>query len=163
MSSVCPSGADRATISIATLPAAPLRLSTTHCSPIAAPSFGVSTRASASIPPPGGYGSTSLIGREGYGRSAAAAAAALTRLNDMTAAIAFAAQKFLIAVDVRTSYYTSPMSSVAPWHSCHAGIHALCRPSPPATTIMKSVARATIGTVAFGSFTSIHGGHLSVP
>jgi hypothetical protein len=28
---------------------------------------------------------------------------------------------------------------------------------------MKSVARATIGTVAFGSFTSIHGGHLSVP
>src|SRR3954454_16232173 len=54
------------------LPAAPPRVSTTHCCPMKWLRFGVTIRASASAPPPGANGTSSRIGRVGYSLGAAA-------------------------------------------------------------------------------------------
>src|SRR5512135_192354 len=65
MNKVYPSGADLATMSAPILPAAPGRFSTMTGSPSSGRRFSASTRAVTSVLPPGGYGTTSLIGREG--------------------------------------------------------------------------------------------------
>ena len=57
----------------------------------------------------------------------------------------------------------SSITSVAPRQTPQAGIHALCRPSPPATTSQKSSGVATIGTCASGSDSSIQSGQARVP
>ena len=58
---------------------------------------------------------------------------------------------------------TSSITSVAPRQTPQAGIHALCRPSPPATTSQKSSGVATIGTRVSGSDSSIQSGQARVP
>src|ERR1700730_18548590 len=77
---VCPSGALRATARVAMVPPAPPRLSTTICWPIDLLILSATMRPSASLPPPGGNGMTSVTGRVGY-----AWATARRHANDTTA------------------------------------------------------------------------------
>ena len=65
ISNVYPSGAALATISEPIMPPAPDRLSTTTCWPHAAESFCAMVRANKSVPPPGGKGAMTRIGRTG--------------------------------------------------------------------------------------------------
>ncbi len=64
--SVVPSGVDFATRSIAMLPFEPGRFSTTTGWPTSSESRCPTTRAEISGAPPGGIGTISLIGRNGY-------------------------------------------------------------------------------------------------
>src|ERR1700730_17599584 len=68
---VCPSGALLATARVAMVPPAPPRLSTTICWPIDLLILSATMRPSASLPPPGGNGMTSVTGRVGYAWAAA--------------------------------------------------------------------------------------------
>src|SRR5258707_11099325 len=63
--SVCPSGSARATASVPILVAAPPRFSTPTCWPQISESLPATTRAIASVPPPGGNGTTSRTKRVG--------------------------------------------------------------------------------------------------
>jgi hypothetical protein len=64
-SSVCPSGALFATMSLAMLVVAPGRFSTTNGWPRYSESRGASTRAMMSVPPPGGKPTTTRTARLG--------------------------------------------------------------------------------------------------
>ena len=75
ITSVWPSGAERATNSVPIMVAPPARFSMTICWPNCLVSSGLSSRARISVPPPGAAGTTSRIGREG---KACATATALT-------------------------------------------------------------------------------------
>src|SRR5258706_8306511 len=65
--SVYPSGFAWATAFAPRIPAAPLRFSTTTGLGHFALSFVATVRAEISVPPPGGKGTTNVIGLEGYG------------------------------------------------------------------------------------------------
>ena len=78
-SSVCPSGWARTTALIAMLPFAPGRFSTTTGWPSAACSPSWNSRAAKSVPPPGGFGTITVMGRLGkapWARSGSGAAIA---------------------------------------------------------------------------------------
>ena len=62
---VCPSGAERATVSAPMFPLAPGLFSTTMGCPRRSESFGPTVRAMMSMPVPGVNGTTTLIGWDG--------------------------------------------------------------------------------------------------
>jgi hypothetical protein len=70
---VCPSGAARATISVAMVWLAPGRLSTTTCWRSRSVSRGANARASMSVAPPGTTPTRNRIGRSGYSAHASPA------------------------------------------------------------------------------------------
>ncbi|MCY1218481.1 hypothetical protein D9M72_304300 [compost metagenome] len=82
-SSVYPSGDDFATCSAPMLPPAPLRLSTTTGCFNRTDNSWLTTRATASVAPPGGKGTTSLIGLVGYVRSSLCACAVARQPKNM--------------------------------------------------------------------------------
>ncbi len=67
-----PSGGLLAIARVATVPPAPPRFSTTTCWPSVLLIRSATSRASASLPPPAGNGTTSVIGRDGCQSCAAA-------------------------------------------------------------------------------------------
>src|SRR5450759_1533672 len=76
ISSVWPSGADFATVSVPMRALAPGRFSTTNCWPVLAVMRCARLRAMMSVPPPGANGTISLTARVGYVPGADAGAAA---------------------------------------------------------------------------------------
>src|SRR5713226_6697356 len=91
---VVPSGALLATWRAAIDPPAPPRLSTTICWPSASPSLSAMMRAMMVALPPGGNGTTSVIGRFGYCCAAAGGAAApMAAVSAIIATIAIVANR----------------------------------------------------------------------
>src|SRR6218665_45811 len=85
-SKVEPSGAARCTCSVPICPLAPARLSTTTGWPSACCKSLAMRRATTSVMPPGGKGTTRVMGRLGHGAASAASAGALPRHAAMAAA-----------------------------------------------------------------------------
>src|SRR5580704_2355160 len=76
MSHVVPSGGDFATAAVPVLPEAPVRFSTTTVTPSRCARPACASRATASTEPPGGNGTTILIGPGGQVSACAASACA---------------------------------------------------------------------------------------